>query len=100
MIRRARIDVPAEAAGGALAAASPLRVTLAGSLRLLRAGAGAGLRDLTTASRQSWMRANAVELAMLIDRIPIVCCATAVSEETVGPDRRYLALARWMERQG
>jgi hypothetical protein len=83
-----------------LAAASPLRATVSGSLRLLRAGSGAGLRDLTTVSRQSWMRENAVELAMLIERIPVVCCATSVSEATVGPDRRYLALARWMERQG
>jgi hypothetical protein len=83
-----------------LAAARPLRVTLSGSLRLLRGGSGQGLRDLTTAARHAWMRENALELAMLVERIPIVCCATAVSEETIGPDRRYLALARWMERQG
>ena len=83
-----------------LAAASPLRATVTGSLRLLRAGSGLGLRDLTTAARQTWMRENALQLAMLVEHIPLVCCATAVSEATVGPDRRYLALARWMERQG
>jgi hypothetical protein len=83
-----------------LAAASPLRATVTGSLRLLRAGSGLGLRDLTTAARQAWMRENALQLAMLVEHIPLVCCATAVSEATIGPDRRYLALARWMERQG
>jgi hypothetical protein len=83
-----------------LVAAAPLRATVTGSLRLLRAGSGAGLRDLTTSARQAWMRAHAAELARLTENIPIVCCATRVSEATVGPDRRYLALARWMERQG
>ena len=83
-----------------LVAAAPLRATVTGSLRLLRTGSGAGLRDLTTAARQDWMRAHAAPLAKLVDLIPVVCCATRVSEATVGPDRRYLALARWMERQG
>jgi hypothetical protein len=30
----------------------------------------------------------------------MVCCATAVNKSTIGPDRRYAALARWIERQG
>ena len=83
-----------------LVAAAPLGATVTGSLRLLRTGSGAGLRDLTTAARQEWMRAHAAPLAKLLDLIPVVCCATRVSEVTIGPDRRYLALARWMDRQG
>jgi type VI protein secretion system component VasA len=83
-----------------LVAAAPLRATVSGSLRLLRAGSGAGLRDLTTASRRAWMSAHESQIARLTEHIPIVCCATRVSDSTIGPDRRYLALARWMERQG
>jgi hypothetical protein len=83
-----------------LVAAAPLRATVAGSLRLLRTGSGAGLRDLTTAARRAWMERHAEEIVRLSESIPIVCCATRVSETTVGPDRRYLTLARWIERQG
>lgn len=83
-----------------LVAAAPLRATVAGSLRLLRTGSGAGLRDLTTAARLAWMERHAVEIANLVESIPIICCATEVTGATVGPDRRYLALARWIERQG
>jgi hypothetical protein len=83
-----------------LVAAAPLRATVAGSLRLLGTGSGAGLRDLTTAARLAWMERHAAEIDHLLGSIPIVCCATELSEATVGPDRRYLALARWIERQG
>ena len=83
-----------------LIAATPLHATVKGSLRLLRAGSGAGLHDLTTPLRQAWMERHAVAIAGLVENIPMVCCATAVSKSTIGPDRRYLALARWIERQG
>ena len=83
-----------------LVAAAPLHATVKGSLRLLRAGSGAGLHDLTTAARQSWMERHRDQIAGLVENIPTVCCATAVSKSTIGPDRRYLALARWIERQG
>jgi hypothetical protein len=83
-----------------LVAAAPLHATVKGSLRLLRAGSGAGLHDLTTAVRQTWMERHRDQVAGLVENIPMVCCATAVSKSTIGPDRRYLALARWIERQG
>jgi len=83
-----------------LVAAAPLRATVTGSLRLLRTGSGAGLADLTTAARRAWMGRHAGQLQQLSETIPIICCATEVSESTIGPDRRYLALARWIERQG
>jgi len=83
-----------------LVAAAPLHATVKGSLRLLRAGSGAGLHDLTTAVRQTWMERHREAIAELMENIPMVCCATAVSKSTIGPDRRYLALARWIERQG
>jgi hypothetical protein len=83
-----------------LVAAAPLHATVKGSLRLLRAGSGAGLHDLTTAVRQAWMERHAEAIAGLVENIPMVCCATAVSKSTIGPDRRYAALARWIERQG
>jgi len=83
-----------------LVAAAPLRATVAGSLRLLGTGSGVGLRDLTTAARLAWMERHAAEVARLLESIPIICCATELTGTTVGPDRRYLALARWIERQG
>jgi len=83
-----------------LIAAAPLHATVKGSLRLLRAGSGAGLHDLTTPVRQAWMERHADGIAALMENIPTVCCATAVSKSTIGPDRHYAALARWMERQG
>ncbi len=83
-----------------LVAAAPLRATVKGSLRLLRTGSGAGLADLTTAAREAWMQDHAAGIARLVKAMPVVCCATRVSDGTIGPDRRYLALARLMERQG
>ena len=83
-----------------LVAAAPLHATVKGSLRLLRAGSGAGLHDLTTAVRQGWMERHHDQIAGLVENIPMVCCATVVSKSTIGPDRRYFTLARWIERQG
>lgn len=84
----------------ALVAAAPLRITVAASLQLLRAGSGAGLRDLTTAARKAWMREQGRGLKALLRRVPVVCCTTALTREAIGPDRRYLPLARWIERRG
>jgi hypothetical protein len=83
-----------------LVAAAPLHATVKGSLRLLRAGSGAGLHDLTTPVRQAWMERHHDAVAALMENIPMVCCATVVSKSTIGPDRRYFTLARWIERQG
>jgi len=83
-----------------LVAAAPLRATVTSSLRLLRTGSGAGLRDLTMATRRAWMERHAAQIAGLLESIPIVCCATQVTDTTIGPDRRYRTLARWIERQG
>ena len=83
-----------------LVAAAPLRATVTSSLRLLRTGSGAGLRDLSMATRRAWMERHAGQIASLVESIPIVCCATRVTDATIGPDRRYRTLARWIERQG
>jgi hypothetical protein len=84
----------------ALVAASPLHLTASGALRLLRTGSGAGLRDLTSRARRDWSKRNEAHLAALVDKIPVVCCATYLDGEMVGPDRRYLHLARWLDRRG
>jgi hypothetical protein len=84
----------------ALVAASPLHLTASGALRLLRTGSGAGLRDLTSKARLDWSKRNEAHLATLLGKIPVVCCATYLDNKMVGPDRRYLHLARWLERRG
>jgi hypothetical protein len=84
----------------ALVAASPLHLTAAGAMRLLRVGSGAGLRDLTTASRQTWMKLNEPYLKALTRTIPVVCCASYINDKATWPDRRFLHLARWVERRG
>jgi hypothetical protein len=80
--------------------ASPLHLTASGALRLLRTGSGAGLRDLTSAARLDWGKRNEAHIAGLLGKIPVVCCATYLNDEMIGPDRRYLHLARWLERRG
>ncbi|MBX6375365.1 MAG: hypothetical protein IRZ13_14165 [Acetobacteraceae bacterium] len=70
------------------------------ALRLLRLGSGQGVRDLTTAARTAWMREHAAAVAALAGRLPLLCAATVVDAAARGPDRLYLPLARWMERQG
>jgi hypothetical protein len=67
---------------------------------LLRVGSGAGLRDLTTASRQTWMKLNGPDLMALTRTIPVVCCASYINDRATWPDRRYLHLAGWVERRG
>ncbi|MFC3126388.1 hypothetical protein ACFOD4_15085 [Pseudoroseomonas globiformis] len=67
----------------------------------LHAGSGAGLVDLTSAVRQSWMRENADAIRQLTARIPVLCLGSSLTRETArGPDRRYLPMVRWMEQRG
>jgi hypothetical protein len=85
----------------ALVAARPLHRAAGGILRRLGLGGGEGLHDLTTAARADWMGANAAAVAALMQRLPVLCCATRLEARTAqGPDRRYLPLARWVERRG
>lgn len=73
---------------------------LAALVRLAGLGAGEGLEDLSTAARHGWMQEHAAPIAALTARLPVLSIASAIGEEAVGPDRRYLALARWMESEG
>lgn len=85
----------------ALVKAGPLHRAASGILRALRLGDGEGLQDLTTTTRTAWMQAHAEAVAELPRRLPILCCASRLEPETArGPDRRYLPLARWIERRG
>src|SRR5262249_35051990 len=59
-----------------LVAAAPLRATVTSSLRLLRTGSGAGLKDLTTVTRRAWMERHAAALRRISENIPTICCAT------------------------
>jgi hypothetical protein len=85
----------------ALCALRPLHRTAGGILRRLGLGGDEGLRDLTTAARADWMATHAAEVAALPGRLPVLCGATWLeAEHATGPDRRYLPLARWVERRG
>jgi hypothetical protein len=69
--------------------------------QLLRVGSGAGLVDLTSAVRTEWMDRHAAEIAALAEALPVLTIASQVKRESaVGPDRRYLPLAEWIERRG
>ena len=69
--------------------------------QLLRVGSGAGLVDLTSAVRTAWMEERAAQIAALTSLLPVLCVASQVKRDTaVGPDRRYLPLAEWLERRG
>ncbi len=69
--------------------------------QLLRVGSGEGLVDLTTANRQEWMARYAAEIASLTATIPVLSIGTQVKRgSAVGPDRRYLPIAEWLEKRG
>ena len=68
--------------------------------RALRRGTNAGVRDLTTPVRTTWMRTHTAEIETLTATIPVICCASTLDDTAIGPDRRYLPLARWMQRKG
>lgn len=69
--------------------------------RLLGAGTGAGLVDLTTPVRAAWMSSHAGAIAGLTASLPVLTIGSQVTRATaVGPDRRYLPLAEWLERRG
>ncbi|MBE9605546.1 hypothetical protein IAI18_11760 [Acetobacteraceae bacterium H6797] len=63
-------------------------------------GDGAGLIDLTCASRAAWMADHAEGIAALVASVPVVTVASILPEERRGPDRRYRPLAAWIERHG
>lgn len=72
-----------------------------GLAQVLGAGSGAGVADLTTAARTAWMAAHDQEIRALTARLPVLTIASHVRRESaVGPDRRYLPLAEWVERRG
>lgn len=74
---------------------------LRGLVRAGGLGGGAGLADLATAERQRWMAQHAPAVQALTARLPVLCLASQLTPETaIGPDRRYLPLVRWMQRQG
>jgi alpha-beta hydrolase superfamily lysophospholipase len=69
--------------------------------RLLGAGTGDGLLDLTTPVRSAWMARHADAVAALAGSLPVLSIGSQVKRDTaVGPDRRYLPLAEWLERRG
>lgn len=59
-----------------------------------------GLLDLTTPVREAWMRDNRAFIARLVGSVPVICCASSLTGGATGADRRYVPLARWMEREG
>jgi hypothetical protein len=70
-----------------------------GALEALKLGSGQGLLDLTTISRTTWMAEHAEAVAALLARIPVLTAATVLARNCPWPDRRYLPLAHWVERQ-
>jgi hypothetical protein len=70
-----------------------------GALQALKLGSGQGLLDLTATARKAWMERHAEAVAALIARIPVLTAATVLTRDCPPPDRRYLPLARWMERR-
>jgi alpha-beta hydrolase superfamily lysophospholipase len=69
--------------------------------QLLRVGSGAGLVDLTSTVRTAWMQERAPQIAALTASLPVLCIGTQVKRDSaVGPDRRYLPLAEWLEKRG
>ncbi len=72
-----------------------------GLARVLGAGSGAGVADLTTTARAAWMAVHRDPLRVLTARLPVLAIGSHVRRESaVGPDRRYLPLAEWLERRG
>ncbi|MFZ6761375.1 hypothetical protein [Pseudoroseomonas sp. WGS1072] len=84
----------------ALLARPRLHRSLAALVRALRMGGGAGLPDLSTTGRAAWMREHAARVAEITAAMPVLCVAARLSAGISGPDRRYLPMVRWMERQG
>lgn len=78
----------------------PLRDLAHHALRLARLGEGAGLADLTCATRGPWMHDHAAAIESLAGALPMASLATRLPEDPAWRDRAYLPLARWMERQG
>ncbi|MGG5888157.1 hypothetical protein ACLF3G_13555 [Falsiroseomonas sp. HC035] len=84
-----------------LLARRPVLMAVHHLARLSRLGTGRGLRDLTTPTRQAWMRAHAPQVAALAAGLPVLTLASELSPE--GSDWRdglYRPLTRWMRAQG
>lgn len=100
---RALVAVQSPFAGSPVADAllglPPVRQAAGAIVRAFRLGTGEGLQDLTLASRRAWMAA-ARGLAALTAEGRVTCVASVLAAPTAGPaDRRYLPLARWVERR-
>ncbi len=83
-----------------LLAQRPVLMAVHHIARLSRLGTGRGLRDLTTATRQAWMRAHATEVADLVATLPVTTVATDIGQAGDWRELPYRSLARWMVAQG
>ncbi|NKC29790.1 lipase family protein [Falsiroseomonas selenitidurans] len=68
--------------------------------RLSRLGTGRGLRDLTCAARQGWMRAHGPAVAALVATIPVATLASAITHGRDWREGMYRPLAAWMAKEG
>jgi hypothetical protein len=78
----------------------PLREVADHALRLAGLGDGEGLADLTCATRQPFMAAEAKAIAALAATVPVTSLATQLPAEPAWRDRAYQPFALWMEREG
>jgi pimeloyl-ACP methyl ester carboxylesterase len=70
------------------------------TLRALGIGDGAALRDLTTATRASWMAAHADAIAALVRSLPVIAVASELGRCQDLHDHVYQPLSRWMRQRG
>jgi len=75
----------------------PMRLAVGAALRMLGTGSGAGLDDLTTATRQAWMAANARAVAAFVAHVPVLTVGSDVLDGPVPvADRPYVWMAQWL----
>ncbi|WP_431283919.1 hypothetical protein ACQW02_03655 [Humitalea sp. 24SJ18S-53] len=85
----------------ALAARQRMRLAAGVALRLLGTGSGAGLDDLTTTARTSWMAENAAAVAAVVGRLPVLAVGSDVLAAPVPVgDRHYVWMAQWLTTHG
>ncbi len=70
------------------------------ALRMLRLGNGAGISDLTSAARASWMARHAEAVAALLRQVPVVCAGATLTAPAIGSERNFLPVMRWMLKRG
>ncbi|WP_439596884.1 hypothetical protein [Falsiroseomonas sp.] len=68
--------------------------------RLSRLGTGRGLRDLTTTTREAWMRRHAAQIAALLAALPVATLASDIDQAGDWRELAYRPLARRMRDQG